>query len=90
MYTIPLAKSYPLMMVNSGMISMSMSSSVATASAVKDKTAMTATSITDGTASTTNSVSMTSVGVKALHHLLGRKGDMTSIYVYACMYLYCE
>ena len=89
MYTIPLAKSYPLMMVNSGMISMSMSSSVATTSAVKDKTAMTATSITDGTANT-NSVSTTSVGVKALHHLLGRKGDMTSIYVYACMHLYCE
>ena len=73
-YVISLAKSYPLMMVNSGMISMSVSSSVTSASAVKDKTRTTTSSITDGTAGTAPT-SMPVVGVKALLHLQGRKGD---------------
>ena len=74
MHIISLAKSYPLMMVNSGMISMSVSSSVTSSSAVKDKTGTTLSTITDGTTGTTPA-SMPVVGVKALHHLQGRKGN---------------
>ena len=78
MHVICLAKSYPLMMVNSGMISTSMSSSVTSASAVKDKTGTTISTITDGTTGTAPA-SMPVMGVKALHHLQGRKGDWNSL-----------
>ena len=78
----PLAQSYPLVTVGHNMVSVSMSTSMAAASGstltstVKDKTAATgATSVTDSTTSSfpTNVASM---GVKAMHQMQGRKGNI--------------